>query len=722
MNVKKLVYISLGVILCIFSILIFSLQIYFGDNSINVNSRTVYTMDEDKSIIDSIYVDWWDSSLKKISSQGVRDVYEIKNTYENLNIVIRENDILRDIILREIIIDGKPVEEYNFNIVSSKEGKDIIKIPISEFDKGNTNKITKVINIYNRYDNVFYNIELDSFEFRFNFSKDSDYLYLNFENYISNFYDEEFKIESNSYESDEDDIIYNFGHINKSIKMPLHNKVHTNVDSGVRDLLFKDTTNFTLYNRFSNPIMTLSVTPSGDLKILSTYSLSNVYESELKNQVFSFTSKEDNIFKVEKKEDGSVDILNLIDNYRVYFDKDLLKTYRVDEKQYENIKGDLINFKIYRDLRDGRYVFTPNTDINTYKFYNIRDNKFLSYDEGTKEFISKDTPSEFILTNDNKLFDIYNRVFVRSNIKNNKNTYVGDKEYSNGDVFKFNDMSASIFKKVSYDEIQQEILSSNYIQVMFKNKETHEFLQVNPNSNEALNGTLYNDSYLSGEFNYKTGIESLNNFIFEIRPNNQDFTTFNLYNKLMGTSINTDYGFVNNKLIFDKGNDNKVSFILEKNNGLEDEFKIKDDYGSYLSFQESDDYARVTSSGFMKKFFNSDDDLDVFEIYMIDFNTLDFINSGDYISLSSSSQDNKFYLDKVSQDNKVSLNKSLDEYIVFRNKQIFFLEGDNLMDDMIATINYSNLRGIHSPLTTGREGTYSGYRFRILNEINGIHD
>lgn len=719
MNIKKLAYISLGVILVIFSILIFSLQIYFGDSSINVNSRNVYNSNQDKNLIDSIYLEWWDSSIKKISSQGVRDVYEITNTYENLNIVIRENDLLRDVILSEIIIDGKPISEYNFSFVSSKDGKEIIKIPISEFDDGGTNKITKIINIYNRHDNVLYNIDIDSFEFRINFSKDSDYLYLNFENYISNFYDKEFKIESNSFDPDEGNVIYNFGHLNKNLKIPLNNKVHTNVDGGVKDLLFKETTNLTLYNRFSSPIMTLSVMPSGDLKILSTYSLSNVYKNELKSQVFTFDSSEDNIFKAEMRDDGSVDIINLIDNYKVYFDRDLMKTYRLYEKDYGSPGDELINFRIYRDLRDGRYIFIPNVSINTYKFYNIKDNKFLSYDVDIKEFISRDDPSEFILTRDNKLFDIYNRVFVKRGNKNNKNAYVGDGEYSRGDVFKFNDMSSSIFKRVTYDEIQEEIISSNYIQVMLKNKETGEFLQVNPNSREALNGTLYNDSYINTTFNYENALNSLNNFIFEIRPNNEEFTTFNLYSKLMGTSLNTDYGFVNNKLIFDKGNDNKVSFVIEKNDGREDEFKIKDDYGSYLSFQEADDYARVTSSGFMKKFFNLDDDLDVFEIYMIDFNNIDFINSGDYVSLSSNSPSSKFYLDKVSSDNKTSSDRSLDEYIVFRNKQIVFLSGDSLVDDMVATVNYNNLRGIYSPLISSRDRKNSGYIFKILDEING---
>lgn len=718
MDRRRLYYISFGIVSSVFFITIFLLQVYFkyGDTRL-VNGR-ISEFKENANLVDKVYLDWWNTSINKVSSQGAKDIYELKNTYENLNILISNSSVLNDVILNEIIIDKKPLGEYAYEVIDSKDGKRIFKIKLKDLDDGSTNKITKLVNIYNRYNNTSYNIEIDSFEFRFSYSKDSDFIYLNFENYISNFYDKEFKIESNYYSDLDGNFIYNFGHINKNIKIPVINSLSAQVDENTKNLFLRDNVNFTIYNRFHTPVITFSAGSSGDLKISNTYSLSNIYESELRNQVFIFDSRDDNIFKIDKREDGSVDIINLIDNYKLYFDDNLMKTYKAYEENGETIGDNLINFKMYRDLRGGNYVFTPNKTFDIYKFYDINENKFLSYDSGTNMFILSDFPSDFILTSENRIFDISNRVFMKKNKSKDKTYYyTGDAEIENGDIFRFNDMSSSILKKVTYDEMKEEILSSNYVQVMFKNKETGEFLSVNPKDGDAMNETLYNDSYLNGYFNYEKGINDLGKFIFEIRTNNDDFTTFNLYNKLVGTSVSTDYGFLNNKLIFDKNKNNKVRFVIEKNDGRDDEFKIKDDYGSYLSFKDSDDFARVVSSGFMKKFFNIEDEFDVFEIYMLDFKQIDKINSGNYISLSSKGVNDKYFLDKTSTEDKQIESKGIDEYIVFRNKELIFLEGDSLLNDMVGINNFKDIKGINTSMFPTTNTENKGYRFNILNGI-----
>lgn len=716
MKNNKPIYFLVGGIILIFFVTIGVLQFYLKENTTVTVNGTIGDIKESTSIIESIYLDWWNSSLTKISSQGVKDVYEFKNTYESLNIVIKDTDVLRDVILNEIIIDGKPLVDYDFEIIESKDGKIIYKIYLEEFSNNDTNKITKVINIYNRYDNNFYNIEVDSFQIRFNTSMDSNFVYLNFENYISNFYDKEFKVETSYYSENYQNFIYSFGHTNKNVKFPLINELKAPVDKVDKDTFFKENTTFTIYNRFGTPLALIGVLSSGDLKLLKSYSLSNVYDIELKDQVFTFSSNVDNLFKISKNQDGSVDIQNIVDNYKVYFDENLMRTYRVyeeDEKEEENF----INFKMYRDLRDGKYIFSPNKEIPIYKFYDFQEDKFLSYDGEINKFISKDSPSEFVLTKDNKLFDIKSRVFIKKG-ENQKDTfYFGDSNFKNGDIFKFNNMSEALFKKVSYDEMQNEIISGNYIEVLLKNKENDEFLSVNSKTQEAVNSTLYNDSYLDQTFNYSKGISDLNNFIFEIRPYNSELTSFNLYNKVKDTSLNTDYGFLNNKLIFDKNNDNKVRFVLEKNDGRDNEFKIKDDYGSYLSFNDSDDVARVASTGFLQKFFNEENDFDVFEIYMIDFNEYKNLNSGYYISFSSKSKD-KDFSDKVSVGEKGTNLKSLDQYVVLKNKEMIFLTGDNFVEDMVVTKDYKNLKGISNSLTSLRDKNYLGYTFRILNGFN----
>ncbi len=90
-----------------------------------------------------------------------------------------------------------------------------------------------------------------------------------------------------------------------------------------------------------------------------------------------------------------------------------MKTYKAYEENGETIGDNLINFKMYRDLRGGNYVFTPNKTFDIYKFYDINENKFLSYDSGTNMFILSDFPSDFILTSENRIFDISNRVFMK---------------------------------------------------------------------------------------------------------------------------------------------------------------------------------------------------------------------------------------------------------------------------------------------------------------------
>lgn len=721
LSTKKIIHILTGSVMVVFFLVVGILQITLKGKDTKLTSGTIDQLNENKNLIEKIYLDWWKSSLNKVSSQGVKDVYELKNTYENLNIIVKNNNVLRDIILNEIIIDGKPILDYEYEIVEIKDGRSIFKIPISQFSKNQNNKLTKIINVYNRYDNVMYKIDVDSFEFRFNFSKDSNFLYLNFENYISNFYDKEFKVETDYYSDNNQNFIYSFGHVNKNVKIPIVNNLNVSLEENVYDVFFKENTSFTLYNRFGNPFATIGVLNSSELKIINNYSLSNVYNIELKNQVFTFDSNEDNIFKITRREDGSVDIFNLIDNYSLYFDEDVMKTYKVYEDSEKNKEKDLINFKIYRDLRDGKYVFSPNKSISLYMFYDFKDDKFLSYNKEVNKFLKQDVGSKFNITKDNMIFDVSNRVFLKKDYGNSKNfSYIGDKNLENGDVFEFNNMNSSLFKKVDYDEIQKEILSGNYIQVLLKNKETQEFLSVNSKTNEAINEVLYNDSYLDNKFNYKKGVKDLKEFLFEIHPYNSELTSFNLYSKSIGTSLNIDYGFLNNKLIFDKKNDNKVRFFIEKNDGRDNEFKIKDDYGSYLSFNALDNFAKVASSGFLKKFFNEDDDFDVFEIYMVDFDILDNINSGFYVSLSSRKPKSDVFLSKVTSEDGNQEVKNLDEYIVFKNRKFLFLDGDNLMNEMIATTDYNNLKGIENHLISLRSNEYLGYRFRILDEINKI--
>lgn len=723
LRTKKLIYILVGIMMVLFFLIVGILQITLKGKDTKLTNGTISQLNENKNLIEKIYLDWWKSSLNKVSSQGVKDVYEFKNTYENLNIIVKNNDVLRDIILNEIIIDGKPLLNYQYSIVEIKGGKSIFKIPINQFSENKNNKLTKVINVYNRYDNVFYKIEVDSFEFRFNFSKDSNFLYLNFENYISNFYDKEFKVETDYYSDNNQNFIYSFGHVNRNVKVPIVNNVNVSLEGSVYDTFFKENTSFTLYNRFGNPFVTIGVLNSSDLKILNNYNLSNVYNVELKNQVFTFDSIEDNIFKITRREDGSVDIFNLIDNYSLYFDEDLMKTYKVYEDNNKNQNKDLINFRIYRDLRDGNYIFSPNKKISLYMFYDFKDDKFLSYNSEMNKFVKDDVGSKFNITNNNMIFDISNRVFLKKDYGNSKNfSYIGDKNFENGDIFEFNNMNSSLFKKVDYDEIQKEILSGNYIQVLLKNKETQEFLSVNSKTNEAVNEVLHNDSYLNNKFNYKKGMKDLSEFLFEIHPYNSELTSFNLYSKTTGTSLNIDYGFLNNKLMFDKNNGNKVRFFIEKNEGRDNEFKIKDDYGSYLSFNNSDNFAKVTSGGFLKKFFNAEDGFDVFEIYIIDFDVLNSINSGFYISLSSKKTKGDVFLSKTTNEEGKQDVKNIDEYIVLKNREFLFLDGDNLMNDMVGTIDYNNLKGIENHLISLRDNEYLGYRFRILDEINKIHN
>lgn len=719
-NKNKITIIIISSIVFLFFLIISIFQIYFSFEQSKMANATISNLKANTNLIEKVYLDWWDSSLNKISSQGIKDVYEIKNTYQNLNIIIKDSDLIRDVILNEIFINGKALFKYNYEVVDTKDGRSIFKIPLKEFGDGKSGNLTKIIKIYNRYDNVFCNVEVDSFQFRFNVSKDSDFVYLNFENYISNFYDKEFKIESNYSSDNNQNFIYNFGHVNKQVQIPIVNNLKLSVDNNDRDLFFKENTKFTLYNRFGTPCVTLGINNSGDLKIVNSYSLSNISSLELKNQIFIPDSYEDNIFKVSKREDGSVDVMNLIDNYSVYFDENSMRTYKVyeDEKQEQENDENKINFRMYRDLRDGSYLFSPNKKFYTYKFYNINENKFLSYNGEVNKFVNMDYPSKFIISKDNKLFDLNNKVFIK---RDKNSSYVGEDDYEKSDEFRFNNLSSTLFKKVDYDEIQDEIVSGNYIQVMLRNKEMDEFLSVNSKNYDATNEILHNDSYLNKPFSYKSGISDLGNFIFEIRPFNSEVTSFNLYSKVKETSLNIDYGFLNNKLIFDKKNENKVRFVLEKNDGRDNEFKIKDDYGSYLAFEESDNFAKVVSNGFWKRFFDNGEDFEVFEIYMMDFEPLSSINSGFYVSFSSKSSNEKTFINKITKDDKVSDSKNIDEYIVIKSKDILFLDGDNFLSEMFLTSDYKNLKGISKTSISKKKDDYMGYRFRILNDINSAN-
>lgn len=719
---KKSIYLFFGILFSLFFLIIVALQIFLKDGEVSVSSGTLSQIKENSNLIEKIYVDWWTSSLNKVSSQGARDVYEFKNTYKNLNILVEDKGVLRSVILEEIIIDGKPLSGYDFEVVESKDGKTLFKISLNQFGKNNSGNLTKLITVYNRYDNIFYNIEVDSFQFRFNFSKDSDFLYLNFENYILDFHDKEFKIESNYYSDNNQNFIYNFGHLNKSVKIPIVNSLKISGGGQASNTFFKENTNITLYNRFGNPVVVFGVLSSGELKILNSYNLSKVYDTELREQVFVFDSDKDNIFKIEKKENDSVDILNLIDNYKIYFDEDNMKTQKVYEDG-RNSGKEFINFKIFRDLRNGDYVFTPDKDLDLYKFYNFNENKFLNYNEETNKFLDEDEIGKFFINNQKRIFDIENRVFLNRDSKNLKNySYVGEEEEDSGDIFEFNDLSSAIFRKADYDEIQKEIISGNYIQVLLKNKETEEFLSVNSKNNEALNQNFHYDSYLEKNHSYNILTNTLSNFIFEIRPYNNETTNFNLYSKVKGTSLSAGYGILNNKLIFNKNDNNKVRFTLEKNDGRDNEFKIKDNYGSYLSFDKSDNFAQVTSSGFLQKFFSGENPFDTFEIYILDFQKSENINSGFYISFSSKEKGDEIFLTKISSKDKDLNEKFIDEYVVIKNKEILFLNGEDLTKEMFITDNYKNVNGIENSLLSVREDDYTGYRFKILNEINNTKD
>lgn len=719
LNIKKTVYWCISVVLVLFFSVVAILQIYYKDTKVQTVSGTIGQLKKHTNLVEKIYLEWWNSSLNKISSQGVKDTYELKNTYKSLNIIIDSRNVLKDVILNEIIIDDKPLLNYKYEVIDAKNGKSIYKIPLSELSDNKTNNLTKTVTIYNRFDNVFYKIDIDSFEFRFNFSKDNDFLYLGFENYISSFYNKEFKVETNYYSDNDQNFIYNFGHSSKNVKLPIVNDLKTNVNKENSQVFFRENTTFTLYNRFNVPFITISITDDGNLKVKNTYNLSNVYDIELKDQIFIFNSKEDNIFKIQKNKDGTVNIHNLIENYEVYFNDETMDTYRVylEKKQNSQEEEKLIKFRMYRDLRDGKYIFTPNKSIEIYRFYDFNQNKFLKYDKEINKFTLKDDFSKFILTKDNKLFDIVNRVFVKKDIKNEKeNFYHGDAKKENGDIFQINNMAESIFKKVEYSELQKEIALGNYIQVLLKDKESGDFLSVRSNSNEAINQNLTSSSYLNQEFNYDKAVDALSNFIFEIRPYTNNVTSFNLYSKVKGTSLNVGNGFLKNKLIFDKNIENKVRFIVEKSEGNENEFLIKDDYGSYLTFDDSDDYAKVVSNGFLQKFLGAEEQLDTFEIYMMDFNVLNNVNSGDYVSFSTKKSKNDTFLEKTTTTNMEI--KNIDEYIAFKNKEFLFLTGDNLIENMVITDDYKHLKGIENKLISRREDNYTGYRFRILNGLN----
>ena len=158
MDRRRLYYISFGIVSSVFFITIFLLQVYFkyGDTRL-VNGR-ISEFKENANLVDKVYLDWWNTSINKVSSQGAKDIYELKNTYENLNILISNSSVLNDVILNEIIIDKKPLGEYAYEVIDSKDGKRIFKIKLKDLDDGSTNKITKLVNIYNRYNNTSYNI------------------------------------------------------------------------------------------------------------------------------------------------------------------------------------------------------------------------------------------------------------------------------------------------------------------------------------------------------------------------------------------------------------------------------------------------------------------------------------------------------------------------------------------------------------------------------------
>ena len=119
----------------------------------------------------------------------------------------------------------------------------------------------------------------------------------------------------------------------------------------------------------------------------------------------------------------------------------------------------------------------------------------------------------------------------------------------------------------------------------------------------------------------------------------------------------------------------------------------------------------------MKKFFNIEDEFDVFEIYMLDFKQIDKINSGNYISLSSKGVNDKYFLDKTSTEDKQIESKGIDEYIVFRNKELIFLEGDSLLNDMVGINNFKDIKGINTSMFPTTNTENKGYRFNILNGI-----
>ena len=94
-NRNKLMVIIISSVVVLFFLIVTILQIYFSSKQSKMANATISNLKENTNLIEKVYLDWWDSSLNKISSQGIKDVYEIKNTYENLNIIVKDTNLIR---------------------------------------------------------------------------------------------------------------------------------------------------------------------------------------------------------------------------------------------------------------------------------------------------------------------------------------------------------------------------------------------------------------------------------------------------------------------------------------------------------------------------------------------------------------------------------------------------------------------------------------------------
>ena len=73
---RKFIYFLIGFVLVIFFLIVGILQIFLKDKDVKMANGTISQLKENTNLIEKIYLEWWNSSLNKVSSQGVKDIYE----------------------------------------------------------------------------------------------------------------------------------------------------------------------------------------------------------------------------------------------------------------------------------------------------------------------------------------------------------------------------------------------------------------------------------------------------------------------------------------------------------------------------------------------------------------------------------------------------------------------------------------------------------------------